>query len=199
MSGPTESLEIAMCWSPDLLLQGGALAGAAVAAMFAGWRFRTADKSLRQEQFHAAADLLGKETSRQINPSAIIRVSSVLTLGRLARTHPSEFHVVVMGIFAAYLGRPTVYNLPDSEKNVVAPDADTTREVIKFIEERTEEQRTVERRESYDFQLPMDAPFEVRDDGRLYLTDEVASEVRALMKSWGKSSRFLERRHPDIQ
>lgn len=194
----TESEEIAMCWSPDLVLQVGTLAGAFVAAMFAAWRFRTADKNLRQEQFLAAADLLGKETSSEINPSAIVRVSSVLTLGRLARTHPAEFHVVVMGIFAAYLGRPTVYHLPKS-KQVVAPDADITREVIKFIEGRTEKQRAVERRECYDFQLPMDAPFELRDDGKLYLTDQEATEVRALMKSWGKSSRFLERRHPEVQ
>ena len=198
MVGPTESVEIAMCWSPDLLLQGGALAGAIVAAIFARWRYQTADKNLRQEQFLAAADLLGKETSREISPSAIIRVSSVLTLGRLARTHPAEFHVVVMGIFAAYLGRPTVYHVSKSEQ-VVAPDADTTREVIKFIEGRTEEQRTVERCECYDFQLPMDAPFEMRDDGKLYLTDQVAAEVHALMKSWGKSSRFLEHRHPEVQ
>ena len=33
MVGPTESVEIAMCWSPDLVLQGGALAGAIVAAI----------------------------------------------------------------------------------------------------------------------------------------------------------------------
>ena len=187
-----------MCWIPELVLQVGALVGAVVAAMFARWRYQTADRNLRHEQFHAAADLLGKETSSEINPSAIIRVSSVLTLGRLARTHPAEFHVVVMGIFAAYLGRPTVYHIPKS-KPVVAPDADTTREVIKFIEERTEEQRMVEKRECYDFQLPMDAPFEMKDDGKLYLTDQVASEVHGLMKSWGKSSRFLERRHPEVQ
>ena len=198
MPGPTESVEVAMCWSPDLVLQVGTLAGAFVAAMFAAWRFRTADKNLRQEQFHVAADLLGKETSREINASAIIRLRSILTLGRLARTHPDELHVVVMGIFAAYLGRPTVYHVSETEQ-VVAPDADETREVIKFIEERTEEQRTVEKRECYDFQLPMDAPFELRDDGKLYLTDQVATEVHALMKSWGKSSRFLERRHPEVQ
>lgn len=198
MPGPTESVEVAMSWSPDLLLQGGALAGAVVAAIFARWRYQTADKNLRQEQFHAAADLLGKETSREISPSAIIRVSSVLTLGRLARTHPAEFHVVVMGIFAAYLGNPTVYHVPESGP-VVAPDADTTREVIKFIEGRTEKQRAVEKRECYDFQLPMDAPFEMRDDGKLYLTGQVASEVQSLMESWGKSSRFLERRHPEVR
>ena len=198
MVGPTESVEIAMCWSPDLVLQGGALAGAIVAAIFARWRYQTADKNLRQEQFLAAADLLGKETSSEISPSAIIRISSVLTLGRLARTHPGEFHVVVMGIFAAYLGQPTVYHVPNSEK-VVAPDADTTREIIKFIEGRTEEQRMVEKNECYDFQLPMDAPFEMRDDGKLYLTDQVVEKVHALMKSWGKSSRFLERRHPQVQ
>ena len=197
MLGPIESVEIAVCWSPDLLLQGSALAGAIVAAIFARWRYQTADQHLRLEQFLAAADLLGKETSREINPSAIIRVSSVLTLGRLARTHPAEFHVVVMGIFAAYLGNPTVYHLSESEQ-VVAPDADTTREVIKFIEERTEVQRMVERRECYDFQVPMDAPFELREDEKLYLTGKAASEVRALMKSWGKSSRFLECRHSEL-
>jgi len=103
-----------------------------------------------------------------------------------------------MGIFAAYLGRPTIYHLPES-KQVVAPDADTTREVIKFIEERTEKQRKAEKRELYDFQLPMDAPFVMRDDGKLYLTDQVASEVHALMKSWGKTSRFLELRHPELR
>lgn len=198
MVGPIESVEFAVCWNPDLVLQGGALVGAIVAAIFARWRYQTADKNLRQEQFLAAADLLGKETSREINPSAIIRVSSVLTLGRLARTHPAEFHVVVMGIFAAYLGQPTVYHVSESEQ-VVAPDADTTREIIKFIEGRTEEQRAAERGEFYDFQLPMDAPFEMRDDGKLYLTDHAAAEVHALMKSWGKSSRFLERRHPEVQ
>lgn len=190
-----------MCWPPALVLQVGTLIGAFVAAMFARWRYQTADRNLRQEQFHAAADLLGKETSGEINPSAIIRVSGVLTLGRLARTYPAEFHVVVMGIFAAYLGRPTVYHIgnePEAKK-VVAPDADTTREVIKFIEERTKDQRMAERRECYDFQLPMDAPFEMKDDGKLYLTGQVASEVHALMKSWGKSSRFLERRHPELQ
>ena len=198
MLGPTESVETTMCWSPALVLQGGVLVGAFVAAMFARWRYQTADKNLRQEQFHAAADLLGKETSSEINPSAIIRVSSVLTLGRLARTHPAEFHVVVMGIFAAYLGRPTVYHVSKSEQ-VVAPDADTTREVIKFIEGRTDKQRKVEKREFYEFQLPMDAPFEMRNNGKLYLTVQVASQVHALMKSWSKSSRFLERRHPEVQ
>jgi len=187
-----------MPWNLEIALQIGTFAGASFAAWFAGWRYWTADKSLRQERFHAAADFLSKETSSAINPSAIIRVSSVLTLGRLARTHPAEFHVVVMGIFAAYLGRPTIYHLPES-KQVVAPDADTTREVIKFIEERTEKQRKAEKRELYDFQLPMDAPFVMRDDGKLYLTDQVASEVHALMKSWGKTSRFLELRHPELR
>ena len=198
MLDPTESVEIAMCWSPDLVLQVGAFLGAILAAWFARWRYRTADKNLRQEQFLAAADLLGKETSGQIEPSAIIRVSSVMTLGRLARKHPAEYHVIVMGIFAAYLGRPTVYHISESQQ-VVAPDADETREVIEFIEGRTEEQRTMEKSENYDFQLPMDAPFETRDDGKLYLTGEVATEVRALMKLWGKSSHFLERRHPEVQ
>lgn len=187
-----------MPWNPELALQIGTFAGALFAAWFAGWRYRTADKSLRQEQFQAAADLLGKGTGSAINPSAIIRVSSVLTLRRLARKYPAEFHVVVMGIFAAYLGTPTVYHLPES-KMVIAPDDDITREVIKFIEGRTERQRKVERRELYDFQLPMTAPFVMRDDGKLYLTDQIASEVYAQMKSWGKTSRFLKLRHPELR
>ena len=137
-----ENSEIAMWWIPDLVLQYFAIAGPIVAAFFAGWRYWTADRSLGQEQFHAAADHLGKETSGETGASAIIRISSVVTLGRLARSYPAEFHVVVMGIFATYLGRSTTYNILESddadakvESFVVAPDADSTREVIKFIEE----------------------------------------------------------------
>ena len=107
-----------------------------------------------------------------------------------------------MGIFGAYLGNPNVYHIRKSVypvRKVVAPDSDTTREVIKFIEKRTKKQRRRERRESYDFQLPMNAPFEMRDDGKLYLTDRVAREVQKFMKSQGKSSRFLKCRHPEVE
>lgn len=196
---------IAMWFTPDLVLQYLAIAGAFVAAVFAAWRFRIADKSLRQEQFLKAAELLAKETSGGMDPSEITRVSSVMTLGRLARSYPDEFHVVVMGMFAAYLGSPTVYRSFDREVAgsqakalAVAPDADETREVIKFIEGRTEKQKRIECLEGYSFQLPMDAPFEMREDKKIYLTAEEARNVHRLLDTWNKSSPFLKSRHPEL-
>ena len=198
-----------MWWTPELILQYFAFLAATIAAIFAAWRYWIADKSLRQdqislrlEQFSKAAELLGKETSGGMGPSSITRVSSVVTLGRLARTYPKEFHVVVMGMFAAYLGAPTVYRVLGADKTVlrqvVAPDADSTREVIKFIEERTRMQKAIENYESYEFQLPMDAPFEIRADGKLYLTREKAIEVHTYLDEQGKSSVFLKERHPEL-
>ncbi|MCY4153243.1 MAG: hypothetical protein OXE94_13555 [Aestuariivita sp.] len=186
------------------------LFAAVVGAIFAYWRYATADKALRQQQFLEAASQFSKETSREINPSAIIRLCSAVTLKRLAQRYPAEFHVVVMVIFAAYLGSPSVLiaredSVDDPNANqskvapVIAPDDDTTREIIKFTEGRTKKQKKQEAKEQYTFQLPLYSRYEMRDDGKLYLTEDAAIASQAFLKHRNIVSPFLTTRHPTIQ
>ena len=193
--------ETSSWWDPETLVEIGKgislLLAAGVAAAFARWRYRTADAHLRQEKFHTASKLLADERSGETNPSNITRVSCITILGQLAREDPQTYHIAVMSIFENFLTWTTVFG---GDRTVVDPDAEDTREAIRFIESRTRRQLKVEKKEGYEFGLryftPLRSPFRM-EDGRLLLTDEALPLVRKKVEELRIESRFLAERHPE--
>ncbi|MDE0173697.1 MAG: hypothetical protein OYH76_00620 [Defluviicoccus sp.] len=193
--------EISSWFSPEIVVEigkgVGLLLAAGVAGTFARWRYMTADAHLRQEKFHTASKLLADERSGETNPSNITRVSCITVLGRLAREDPKTYHIAVMSIFENFLTWTTVFG---GDRTVVDPDAEDTREAIRFIESRNRKQLKVERKEGYKFSLryfdPLRSPFRLKD-GRMFLTDEALPLVREKIKELGIESRFLAERHPE--
>lgn len=165
-----------------------------LAAVFARWRYKIADRNLLQEQFKAAASDLAKERSRRIKPSGELRVSCVVMLGKVARQDPKGYHVAVMRIFEILLTWTTVFY---GRREVVDPEANDVIEVIRFVESRSEKQKRIERKEGYTFRLRKESPFYIGKDGRLYLHDRVLPLVTEEMKERGIDSQFLSERHPD--
>lgn len=193
--------EISLWCSSETLIEIGKGAGlvlaAGVAAIFARWRYKTADDHLRQEKFHTASKLLAQERSSEVNPSNITRVSCITVLGQLARQDPKTYHIAVMSIFENFLTWTTVFA---DERTVVDPDAEDTREAIRFIESRTHKQLKIEQKEGYKFGLryfgPLCSPFHMKE-GQLLLTEEALPLVRKKIEELGIESRFLAERHPE--
>ena len=193
--------DISLWCSPETVVEIGKGIGlvlaAGAAAVFARWRYKTADAHLRQEKFHTASKLLADERSGETNPSNITRVSCITVLGQLARQDPKTYHIAVMSIFENFLTWTTVFG---GDRTVVDPDAEDTREAIRFIESRTRKQLKMEKKEGYEFKLryfsPLRSPFFMKN-GRLLLTDDALPLVRTKIEQLGIESRFLVDRHPE--
>lgn len=166
---------------------------ALVAALFAAWRYRIADRQLRQERFQTASRLLAEERTPSGRESGMIRVSSIVVLGKLAREAPEEYHVAVMRIFEIFLTWTTVFG---SEQTVVDVESNDVVEAIRFVESRTEKQRRAERKADYEFGLRGESPFYMGTDGRLRLKHEWVSRVREELDKRNIHSRFMAERHP---
>lgn len=166
---------------------------AVAAAVFARWRYQTADKQLRQERFQTASKLLAEERTPSGRESGMIRVSSVVMLGKLAREAPEEYHVAVMRILEIFLTWTTVFA---SDQAVVDVESNDVVEAIRFVETRNEKQKRAERRAGYKFILRGESPFYMATDGRLRLKDEWVPKVREELDKRNIHSPFMAERHP---
>ena len=169
------------------------IVAAVATAVFAAWRYGTADRQLRQERFQTASRLLAEERTPSGAESAMIRVSSIGVLGTLAREAPEEYHVAVMRIFEIFLTWTTVFS---PERTVVDVESNDVAEAIRFVESRTETQRKVERKADYQFSLRGESPFYMGTDGRLRLKDEWVLKVREELGKRNIHSPFMAERHP---
>jgi len=166
---------------------------AAAAALFARWRYQTADRQLRQERFLTASKLLAEERKPDGSESGMTRVSSVVVLGKLAREAPEEYHVAVMRIFEIFLTWPTVFT---PERTVVDVESNDIVEAIRFVEVRTEKQRKIERKTDYRFSVRSESPFDMGTDGKLRLKDRFVPKVREELNKRNIHSPFMAERHP---
>ncbi len=185
--------------SPAILVEIGkavVLALAAIAAaLFARWRYQTADRQLLQERFQTASKLLAKERMKDENESGMIRVSSVVILGKLAQEEPEEYHVAVMRIFEIFLTWTTVFG---PERRVVDPEANDVVEAIRFVETRTKRQKAAEKKANYKFRLRGESPFYMGEDSKLYLKDMWVPEVCHELRKRNIDSPFMVERHPNF-
>ena len=165
---------------------------AAAAALFARWRYQTADKQLRQERFQTASRQLSEDRTPGGGESGMIRVSSVVMLGMLAREAPEEYHVAVMRILEIFLTWPTVFA---AEQEVVDVESNDIVEAIRFVETRTEEQIRAERSAGYKFSVRGESPFYMGIDGKLRLRDEWVPKVRKELDKRNIHSPFMVERH----
>ena len=91
----------------------GLVFAAVLAVPFVIWRTRTADRqaeaawhqadiaqqTLLNEQYQRASEMLGSEVLS-------VRLGGIYALNRLAKEHPSLYHVEVMGLFCAFIRYP---------------------------------------------------------------------------------------------
>lgn len=100
-----------------------------------------AQRSLREVRYQNAAEMLH-------NKALSIRVGAIHVLDRLACDHPTEFHVQIMRLFAAFARHPVKYNEPRcaarGEGGMSAPTE--PREDIQDIIDSLGRRRTVEER-----------------------------------------------------
>ena len=181
----------------DAIVEGAKTAllvlAAGTAALFAGWRYRTADRQLRQEKFQTASKLLAEERAPCGKESGMIRVSSVVMLGKLAREDPKGYHVAVMRILEIFLTWTTIF---DRERKVVDVESNDVVEAIRFVETRNRKQRRAERTAGYEFGLRGESPFYMGTDGKLRLKREWVPKVREELDKRNIDSPFMAERHP---
>ena len=169
---------------------------AVTAAVFATWRYRTADKQLQQDRFQSASKQLSEERMGNGKDCAIIRVSSIIMLGILAREDPKEYHVAVMRIFEIFLTWTTVFGSSEEGIGVVDVESNDIAEARRFVENRTKKQMRAEGKADYEFSLRGESPFYIGSEGKLYLKNKWVSRVRRELDKRGIYSPFMAERHP---
>ena len=94
-----------------------------------------------------------------------VRRGAVSILSELARSHPREFYLDVLSVFAAFLAYPPKYAKGHARAGEIDLSSDDTVEIVKFINNRTAEQKLLEREGAYDLKQRLaDTPFRLRDD-----------------------------------
>ena len=122
----------------------------------------------------------------------MIRVSSVVMLGKLARDAPEEYHVAVMRILEIFLTWTTVFA---PERAVIDVESNDIVEAIRIVETRTEKQMRAERRAGYKFSVRGESPFYMGTDGKLRLRDKWVPKVREELDKRNIHSPFMAERH----
>ena len=128
-------------------------------AIIAYQRSLIANKQSKYERFHEASKLLGARGTTTHTG----RFAGVETLWKLAQDDPKEFHVEVMGVFAAFLSFPPYYSGGDKCGTVDFESSDTVQIIELVNHHRSPKQRKVEYRRNYEFDLREGCVFCVRN------------------------------------
>ena len=136
---------------PNVVIRNvGLIVAAIVAIILAIWRSciaenqtKTASRSLLDERYRAAVDMLGSD-------QLFVRVGAIDTLTQLAESNPTDFHLRVVRLLAAYVRYPKNENvrlLPYGAREEV-------QRILHFVATRSKESRRVEEKEGciIDFQ-----------------------------------------------
>ena len=127
----------------DIIRNTGLIVAAVVAIILAVWRSDIAQKqtegasrSLREEQYKTAVEMLG-------NCQLFVRVGAIDTLTQLAETYPNDFHLRVVRLLAAFVRHP-----PNSSVSYLPYGArEETQRILVFIANRSQKARTIEEKE----------------------------------------------------
>ena len=119
----------------DIIRNTGLIVAAVVAIILAVWRSdiaqrqtEGASRSLREEQYKTAVEMLG-------NCQLFVRVGAIDTLTQLAETYPNDFHLRVVRLLAAFVCHP-----PNSSVSYLPYGArEETQRILVFIANRSAE------------------------------------------------------------
>ena len=110
----------------------GLLIGGVIAAILAVWRSRvaerqadTAQQSLLNERYQKGAEMLGSQVLE-------VRLGGIYALQSLAAGHPKEYHIRIMRLLSTFVRNPNRDKLETSE-------------VMSMVNDRSEQQLTLER------------------------------------------------------
>ncbi len=153
------------------------LLAAAIGLPLAIWRSAIAQRQAEaaHKQFDVAAQNLSNEQFKNgveflAHKSMPIRLGGVLLLGDTAEREPELYHIRVMQIFVAFLSYPPRYTTTEGKvtDQIDFKSADTL-QIIKAINERTEQQKKIETQENFDLEQKLEGVPDV--DARLSVRD----------------------------
>ena len=138
----------------------GAAMSAMGAVLFAYWRYRTADRNLRHQQYLTGSELLSQQVDNR-GQRYTNRVVGIVTLARLMEEDPDQYDDKVVTAFEIFLSSPPVFSVDIEGHHKHETDYES-RDTVQVI--RALRKRSSKRKEKNPPRLwPNNGPFIIQD------------------------------------